>query len=49
VKDTIRIALSSLAHAFDFALLAGLLPRRLGPQASLQHGVDDHYFEKLAE
>lgn len=49
VKETIRIAVSSLAYAFAFALLAGLLPRRLGPTASLQHGVDDLYFEKLAE
>lgn len=51
LKETIRIAVSSVAYAIGFAFLAGVLPHSLavGGRASAGCGVDQDYFENLAE
>jgi len=48
LKETIRIAISSLAYGIGFAFLSGLLPRSQG-KAGGPRGVDQDYFETLAE
>lgn len=48
LKDTNRIAISSLAYAIGFPFLGGVLPRNQGSTLG-QRGVDQDYFEPLVE
>jgi len=48
LKETIRIAISSLAYGIGFAFLAGVLPR-MQVKPGGPRGVDQDYFETLAE
>ncbi|MEA5414696.1 hypothetical protein [Synechococcus sp. BA-132 BA5] len=49
LKETIRIAISALAYAMGFAFLADVLPLGQAVVGTAHRGVDQDYFEHLAE